>query len=448
MLISNNLFNLVSQSDGVDDTSSDCSLFKVTARKFRSHSLPRNMLGLSNINSDIITFSGKNYNIRDIKNCTNHCGYCGCKLYNENQMESIAKELLNSKSTRLQGKIKSILEKLEGAKNSDEIAIAKRLENSQEIEFFKDFLAASKEKSFLKGEFILEQLYKTSYEESFKLLMKNMHPLLKTIDHISPQKLNEKNNNIDLNLIEACYCCNHNIKKGINFSEFYAMFPSIQNNMPQEKLEFALSHALTNGQNGIENHISANNILKSLNNLVTQRNEILNTLKTIDYRITKLKEQIIDNIENIHNEINQKKSNLSNLQKLLDELYKDPDYISLREIYQLQNSLDNIVNAIKTLNEKNKNIAFSLSKIKKQEKSEQKIQQLKKLQEKNSENIKQKEEEKIEIENKIEQLSRNLKNIQAKKQKFESIINEINSLNADILILVQTEKELKDYIKI
>ena len=68
-------------------------------------------------------------------------------------------------------------------------------------------------------------------EEAFKLLKENMKPLMLTIDHVSPQNLDEENNNVDSNLVEACYCCNHDLKKGVTFPEFYAMFPSIKENI-------------------------------------------------------------------------------------------------------------------------------------------------------------------------------------------------------------------------
>lgn len=44
-LIQDKKSNLVSHSDGVDESPSECSLFKVTTHKFRSRSLMRNLLG-------------------------------------------------------------------------------------------------------------------------------------------------------------------------------------------------------------------------------------------------------------------------------------------------------------------------------------------------------------------------------------------------------------------
>ena len=68
------------------------------------------------LNSDIISFSSKKYDSDSIKNPTNHCAYCGCKVYTQEQIDGIAKEILSLKAERLKGKIKSVLEKLDSVK--------------------------------------------------------------------------------------------------------------------------------------------------------------------------------------------------------------------------------------------------------------------------------------------------------------------------------------------
>ncbi|MCD7879574.1 MAG: hypothetical protein LUG16_06560, partial [Candidatus Gastranaerophilales bacterium] len=55
---------------------------------------------------DIVSFSAKNYSKEDIINPTNHCAYCGCKVYDNSQIESLANEILISKYDRNEGKIK------------------------------------------------------------------------------------------------------------------------------------------------------------------------------------------------------------------------------------------------------------------------------------------------------------------------------------------------------
>ena len=179
----------------------------------------------NNLSGDVVSFTAKKYDADSIVNPTNHCAYCGCKVYSETQIEALAKTMLSSKSHRLQGDIKSVLEKLDSAVRSEELTFAKKMQNKDEIDFFKKFLQISTDKSFLKGEQIFEQVYSLPEEEALQLLKRNMRPLTKTIDHVSPQNLEEENNNSDINLVEACYCCNHDLKKGVTFAEFYAMFP-------------------------------------------------------------------------------------------------------------------------------------------------------------------------------------------------------------------------------
>ena len=163
---------------------------------------------------DVVSFTAKKYDDESIVNPTNHCGYCGCKVYSESQIDSIAKEILLSKYDRLQGKIKSVLEKLEGAKYSEELALAKRLENKDQIQFFKNLLDAASKKPFLKGDALFQQVYQVNTDEAMKILVANLNPLLKTIDHISPQNEGKDNQHSDINLVEACRCCNHDLKKG------------------------------------------------------------------------------------------------------------------------------------------------------------------------------------------------------------------------------------------
>ena len=146
---------------------------------------------------DIVTFRAKKYDIDSIINPTNHCAYCGCKVYSEAQIESLAKSMLSSKSHRLQGDIKSVLEKLESAVRSEELTFAKKIENREEIEFFRKLQKIAEDKSFLKGDAIFQQVYNMEPEEALELLKRNMRPLTRTVDHVSPQNLEEENNNAD-----------------------------------------------------------------------------------------------------------------------------------------------------------------------------------------------------------------------------------------------------------
>lgn len=400
---------------------------------------------------DTISFSAKKYDADSITNPTNHCGYCGCKIYTEEHIESIAKEMMNLKSERLQGKIKSILEKLDGAKYSEELALAKRLENRDEIEFFKDFLDISMKKPFLKGEAIFDQTYNLNSEEAIALLTKKMHPLLKTIDHISPQNRKEDNYNADINLVEACYCCNHDLKKGVTFNEFYTMFPSIENNMPQDKFKYAVSHVLENGQSGINQRLSAGNVLKSLQRLLIQRNDIVNNLKSIDYRITGLQSQINETISSIQHEISSKKSEITEIEAKLEELNNDDEFNALRQREQLETSLTNTNVAINSLNERYQNVSDSINKIRnpqksakknknqtknenEDEKNEQRLEELKQILLNIQENIKLQSEKKLDIEKQLEDLNLKfpaIETLQSEKKNLETILSLYISLQKE-----------------
>lgn len=290
----------------------------------------------NDLNNDVVSFSHKKYSIDDIKCPTDHCGYCGCKVYSDDQIESIAKEILSSKSGKLQGKIRSVLEKLDGAIRADEIAIAKSMENYDEIQFFKNILEISNKSPNLKGDAIFSQIYDMNEKDAIKVLTKNMRPILRTIDHISPKNRKEENNNTDMNLIEACYCCNHDLKKGVSFNEFYTMFPSIKNNMPDDKFQYANANLLEFSQEGIKHRLSADNIIKSINRLVIQKNEILNRLNSIDYRISELKLQIDDSISSIMERIKVKKGKIAKLEAEIKTISQDEIGEKYKEINALE----------------------------------------------------------------------------------------------------------------
>ena len=95
----------------------------------------------------------------------------------------------------------------------ESLTIAKQLSNKKEIEFYRRFLEQAIDKSYLKGEAIFEQVYGMDSDKALTELKKNMRPLTKTVDHVSPQNLEEENKDEDINLVEACYCCNHDLKE-------------------------------------------------------------------------------------------------------------------------------------------------------------------------------------------------------------------------------------------
>lgn len=299
-----------------------------------------NPISKYSLKADIVSFAAKEYSIDDIVSPTNHCAYCGCKVYSQSQLESLAKEILQNKASRLEGHVKSVIEKLEGAKKAQDIEFAKKIENEEQIKFFKNFLDIASKKSYLKGEAIFEQVYHLDKDQAFAVLVKNLNPLLKTVDHISPQNEDKDNKNSDINLVEACYCCNHDLKKGAPFSEFYAIFPSIKNNMPSDKFNYALSSVLDSSQSTIAQRISSRGLIKLIDRLFLQRNETANNLRSIEYRIKDCSSSIQDSVEECRSEIAQKRSEASELQARLDELMKDPEYVAMLQRASLCDKLD------------------------------------------------------------------------------------------------------------
>ena len=313
------------------------------------------------LNKDVVCFGAKKYDIDSIINPTNHCAYCGCKVYSEGQIESLAKSMLNSKSHRLQGDIKSILEKLESAIRSEELTFAKKTENREEIEFFKKLLKFAEDKSFLKGDAIFQQLYNIGSDEALELLKRNMRPIIRTIDHVSPQNLEEENNNSDINLVEACYCCNHDLKKGMSFPEFYAMFPSIKENMPPDKFHYAHSNLMSSSASSILSRMSATNLLKYVQRLFGQREETITRLGSIDFRIIEANSSVSLSIQNCKDEIATKESEIAELQAKLDSISSDEEYQALIERLKKINQKDQITTTIQALRDRRNNISSALN---------------------------------------------------------------------------------------
>ena len=389
---------------------------------------------------DIISFSAKKYDIDSIINPTNHCAYCGCKVYSEAQIEALVKSMLSSKSHRLQGDIKSVLEKLESAFRSEELTFAKKIENHDEIDFFRKFLKFAEDKSFLKGEAIFEQIYHLESDDAFEVLKRNMRPLTRTVDHVSPQNLEEENNNSDINLVEACYCCNHDLKKGMSFPEFYAMFPSIKENMPPEKFQYAHSNLMSSSASSILNRMSATNLLKYVQRLFGQREETLSRLGSIDFRIVEANSSVSTSIQNCKDEIQAKQAEIETLQTRLDSVFSDEEYQALIKRIQKVNQRDQLINAIQTLRDRRSNISSALNDLRNPPKKSKKISKNPMTEEEKEEKIKEykatiaalnsdietQEERKDNIELELMELNERfptIEMIQSLKNKIEGIID-------------------------
>ncbi len=408
---------------------------------------------------DIVTFRAKKYDIDSIINPTNHCAYCGCKVYSEAQIESLAKSMLSSKSHRLQGDIKSVLEKLESAVRSEELTFAKKIENREEIEFFRKLQKIAEDKSFLKGDAIFQQVYNMEPEEALELLKRNMRPLTRTVDHVSPQNLEEENNNADINLVEACYCCNHDLKKGMSFPEFYAMFPSIKENMPPDKFHYAHSNLMSSSASSILSRMSATNLLKYVQRLFGQREETVSRLGSIDFRILEANSSVSTSIQNCKDEILSKQAEIETLQTKLDSVSSDEEYQALIKRIQKVNQRDQLINAIQTLRDRRSNISSALNdlrnppkKAKKNPKvqmtdaeKEEKIQAYKASIATLNQDIELQESRKDDLELEIMELDENfptLEMLQVSKNKVDAIISAHLKIAAEKATLEQLNSSL------
>ncbi len=413
---------------------------------------------------DVVSFTGKKYNKDDILNPTNHCAYCGCKVYDEQQIDSLAKEMCASKAGRLDGKIKSVLEKLTEAKNSQDLTLAKKIENEEEIKFFNKFLELSSNKPYLRGEEILGDSYSINFDEVVPLLTKNMQPLLKTVDHVSPQNLEQENTNSDINLVESCYCCNHDIKNGMNFSQFYGIFPEIIYNMPKEKFQYASANLLDSSSN-VRNHISYETLLKILKRLFIQKQETEDMLYSIDKKIQDCKSSVTNSIESCESEMANKQTEIAGLKMQLTQLQNDPEYKAINERIALNEQLKNIDNSIVFFENKRQDTSNQINQIRnsqtlsknKQQKNKQvkapsmskeeadlKVDELKLLLETCSLQIKNKEDEKLKIQSRIEELNEQyptLEILKSRKNEAERIYNSHISLNSSKEALAEKKEK-------
>ena len=317
---------------------------------------------------DVVSFSSKKYSAESILNPTNHCAYCGCKVYNEQQIDSLVKEMMASKHDKLKGKVKSVVEKLEIAKYSQELSFAKRVQNEADVEYFNHLLELTANKPYMRCEMVLDQVYGMNSEEAYEEISKHLRPLQRTVDHISPQNLHEDNNSSDINLVESCYCCNHDLKQGISFQEFYAMFPSIKKNMPEEKFQYAAAHLLNSSQDSVMRRMSAISVLNLMNRLNLQKNEAQNELNSINLRIKSCNDSISSAIDFSKEEIAKKEEKIVELEASLVEYKDDPEFKAMLKRITLQSKLDDVEAVIEKLTAKKGRISSNLTSLEKGDK--------------------------------------------------------------------------------
>ncbi len=387
---------------------------------------------------DVVSFRAKNYDSNSIVNPTGHCAYCGCKVYTEAQIEALAKGMLGNKSHRLQGDIKSVLEKLDSAVRSEELTFAKKVENGDEILFFKKLLQVSSDNAYLKGEEIFKNIYNMDSKEALDALKLNMRPLTKTIDHVSPQNLDEENNNADVNLVEACYCCNHDLKKGVTFAEFYAMFPSIKENMPVDKFNYAHSNLMAAASETVMNRMSAANLLKHIERLLGQRREAMDRVSSVEFRIYEADSSINSSIEACRSEIESKTAQRKEAEAKLESLSNDDEYNALVKRIQLSKQKDEYEAVITSLRDRRQVASNQLNEIRTPSKKQKKQAKL--------EMSKEEKDAKIaELKETIATLNTEIESQQDLKDDVELQIIDLDEHFPTIEIL-QVRKNKADYI--
>ena len=409
-----------------------------SANNFSNPFIMNNQVG------DIVSFRAKAYNADSVENPTNHCAYCGSKVYSEQQIDSLAKEMLRDSSHRLQGDIKSVLEKLEAAVRSEELTVAKQLANKKEIEFYKKFLQQAEDKAWLKGEAIFQQVYGLDSDEAFVELKRNLRPLTRTIDHVSPQNLGEDNKDDDVNLVEACYCCNHDLKEGMPFSEFYKMYPSIKENMPVDKFKYAHAKLLASSSGTILLGVSAKKLVEYVSGLFAQRDKAIAQLDSVDFRINESIPSIEHSIQECQDEIEQKDAEIFDLKARLTSISSDEEYQAMIERQSLLSKQEQIDEDLTALKERRQNISNAKNELENPPKKGKKVktrlsddqkqqkiaayrQQLIDL----KTQIEQKEAEEKEIKTQLTALDEVYPTpeiLQARKSSYDSIVSAYNQL--------------------
>ncbi len=281
---------------------------------------------LSILKADTVSFSGKNYSMNTIKNPTGHCGYCGAKVYTENELDAMAREIMQLKGNKLQGKIRSVTEKLGNRASNNALSAKKAEVNKEFIEFFEGFADHSSKNVKMSGAEILKKYYQIDAQKSQEFLNAKLHPLLKTLDHVVPVNADVDNSDSDLNLVEACWACNHEIKDGMSFESFNFTYPTIKEAMPKEKYSFATMQLLQTSPSIAADSITSTELIKVLGDLLDQENAARLNLFSIRTKILKSKENMLVAIGRIEHEQDQKREEIERLEHINSEHAKDTEY--------------------------------------------------------------------------------------------------------------------------
>ena len=395
------------------------------------------------LSCDTVSFSGKDYSKSQIEHPTNHCAYCGEKVYSEQKLLSKAKTIANHNKKFLEGDIRSILQNIGQIGNDSHLAKRKREENSKEIKFFNELNTLSRKYPRILAKDLVNQYLNPDKKDPVDVIFDNMHPMLSTIDHVDPQREKSDNMNNQMNLVEACYTCNHDIKNGLPFDEFLALYPTIAYFMPEDKLDFANVNGTKTLSRTIESTEDITELKTRLKSLESKRATAQSQVDCLTRDIQGCLGDMDTAIQMQLREKNGKEQELENFQKEVQDMRLDPEFQIISEKKQLSDRLSSLK---KTKQQTTTSISRINAALKKEDKKNSTVEKLKRK--------KQRQREEVDNDEKKERLGQKLEAAQAAlvhtNKEIEQVSKRLQTLRAklpDIEDLREQKQGLEEKIK-
>lgn len=395
------------------------------------------------LSCDTVSFLGKDYSKSQIEHPTNHCAYCGEKVYSEQKLLSKAKTIANHNKKFLEGDIRSILQNIGQIGNDSHLAKRKREENSKEIKFFNELNTLSRKYPRILAKDLVNQYLNPDKKDPVDVIFDNMHPMLSTIDHVDPQREKSDNMNNQMNLVEACYTCNHDIKNGLPFDEFLALYPTIAYFMPEDKLDFANVNGTKTLSRTIESTEDITELETRLKSLESKRATAQSQVDCLTRDIQECLGDMDTAIQMQLREKNGKEQELENFQKEVQDMRLDPEFQIISEKKQLSDRLSSLK---KTKQQTTTSISRINAALKKEDKKNSTVEKLKRK--------KQRQREEVDNDEKKERLGQKLEAAQAAlvhtNEEIEQVSKRLQTLRAklpDIEDLREQKQGLEEKIK-
>ena len=395
------------------------------------------------LSCDTVSFSGKDYSKKQIEHPTNHCAYCGEKVYSEQKLLSKARTIANHNKKFLEGDIRSILQNIGQIGNDSHLAKRKREENSKEIKFFNELNTLSRKYPRILAKDLVNQYLNPDKKDPVDVILENMHPMLSTIDHVDPQREKSDNMNNQMNLVEACYTCNHDIKNGLPFDEFLALYPTIAYFMPEDKLDFANVNGTKTLSRTIESTEDITELKTRLKSLESKRATAQSQVDCLTRDIQGCLGDMDTAIQMQLREKNGKEQELENFQKEVQDMRLDPEFQIISEKKQLSDRLSSLK---KTKQQTTTSISRINTALKKEDKKNSTVEKLKRK--------KQRQREEVDNDEKKERLGQKLEAAQTTlvhtNEEIEQVSQRLQTLRAklpDIEDLREQKQGLEEKIK-